>query len=90
MISNLRSLGLQSKINNKYNAKQMSSLKIDLFFYFSNVQIEPIFLRQKLLAGPWQIYGLETEGKAAYLLKMTFAYYSFTILFIIYFMVTKQ
>jgi hypothetical protein len=63
------SLGLHNKINNKYNAKQMS-LKIDLFFYFSNVQTELIFLRQKLLAGPWQINDLETEGKAAYLLNL--------------------
>ena len=66
------------------------SLKIDLLFCFSNVQTELIFLRQKLLAGPWQIFDLETEGKADYLLKMTFAYYSFTIFLIIYFMVTKQ
>jgi hypothetical protein len=66
------------------------SLKIDLFFFFSNVQTEPIFLLQKLLAGPWQIYDLETEGKAAYLLMMTFAYYFFTILLKIYFMVSKK
>ncbi len=73
MISKLWSLGLHNKTNNKYNATQMSSLKIDLFFYFSNGQTELIFLRQKLPAGPWQIFYLKTEGKAAYLLNMTFA-----------------
>ncbi len=85
------SLGLHSKINNKYNAKQMS-LKIDLFFYiFFKCADWADFLTAE--AACWAvatIYDLETEGKAAYLLKMTFAYYSFAILLIIYFMVTMQ
>jgi hypothetical protein len=67
----------------------MSSLKIDLFFCFSNVQTELIFLTAE--AACWAgANDVETEGKAAYLLKMTFAYYFFTILLVINFMVRKK